>query len=120
MSKRLNITVWVICGLLAALFLFAGTPKVMSDPRAVEGFAKAGFPSWFLLFIGLAEVSGAIGLLIPRLRFYAATGLFIIIIRGVSTHRRAGDPLDKMAASAIALVLTATVAWLSRPQMLRA
>ena len=118
MSKSKTIAVWVICVLLAALFAFAGVPKVMGDPRAVEGFAKAGFASWFLLFIGLAEISGAVGLLIPKLRFWAASGLFIIMIGAVSTHVRAGDPPDKVAPAATALILTALAAWLSRPRKL--
>ncbi|MDB4985536.1 MAG: DoxX family protein [Myxococcaceae bacterium] len=116
MSKSKTIAVWVICVLLAALFVFAGLPKVMSDPRAVEGFAKAGFPGWFLLFIGAAEIAGAVGLLIPRLRFWAAAGLFIIMIGAVTTHLRAGDSPDKVAPAATALVLTALIVWLSRPR----
>jgi uncharacterized membrane protein YphA (DoxX/SURF4 family) len=115
MSKSKTIAVWVICVLLAALFAFAGLPKVTGDPRAVEGFAKGGFPGWFLLFIGAAEIAGAVGLLIPRLRFWAASGLFIIMIGAVATHLRAGDSPDKVAPAAIALVLTGLVAWLSRP-----
>ena len=118
MSKSKTIAVWVICVLLAALFAFAGLPKVMGDPRAVECFAKGGFPDWFRLFIGAAELSGAVGLLIPRLRFWAASGLFIIMIGAVTTHLRAGDSPDKVAPAATALVLTALIAWLTRPRKL--
>lgn len=118
MPKSKTIAVWVICILLAALFAFAGLPKLMGDPMAVEGFAKAGLPGWFLLFIGTAEVSGAVGLLIPRLRFWAASGLFIIMIGAVTTHLRAGDTFDKLAPAATALLLTAVVAWLTRPRKL--
>jgi putative oxidoreductase len=120
MSKSKTIAVWVICVLLAALFAFAGLPKVMGDPRAVEGFAKGGFPDWFRLFIGAAEISGAVGLLIPKLRFWAASGLFIIMIGAVTTHLRAGDSLDKVAPAATALLLTGLIAWLSRPRKLGA
>ncbi|MDB4989532.1 MAG: DoxX family protein [Myxococcaceae bacterium] len=120
MSKSKTIAVWVICVLLAALFAFAGLPKVMGDPRAVEGFAKAGYPGWFLLFIGAAEIAGAIGLLIPRLRFWAASGLFLIMVGAVGTHLRAGDAADKVAPAATALLLTGLIAFWTRPRKLAA
>jgi putative oxidoreductase len=117
-NKSKTIAIWVICVLLAALFAFAGLPKVMGNPQAVEGFHKGGFPDWFRLFIGAAEILGAIGLLVPRLRFWAASGLLIIMLGAVSTHVRAGDTPDKVAPAAIALLLLALVAWLTRPRKL--
>lgn len=119
-SKGKTIAIWVICVLLAALFAFAGLPKVTGDPRAVEGFHKGGFPDWFRLFIGAAEIAGAVGLLVPRLRVWAASGLLIIMIGAVATHLRAGDTFDKVAPAALALLLLAVVAWLVRPRKLAA
>jgi putative oxidoreductase len=119
-SKTRTIIIWVIAVLLAALFAFAGLPKLMGDPQAVEGFRKGGFPDWFRLFIGAAELAGAVGLLIPRLRFWAASGLLIIMVGAVGTHLRAGDSPDKVAPAAIALALLALVAWLTRPRKLAA
>jgi uncharacterized membrane protein YphA (DoxX/SURF4 family) len=64
----------------------AGQPKVMGNPQMVQGFAKMGFPSWFLLTVGLLEVGGAIGLLIPRLSGLAAMGLSLVMIGAAGTH----------------------------------
>jgi len=108
-GKGLRIALYVVSGLLTALYLFAGSSKFF-NPQAIEGFQKMGYPDAFRLFIGAAEVSGAIGLWLPRLAFWAAAGLAIIMVGAVHTHLTvpdAGPPT--MAAIALALLLF--VAW---------
>ena len=85
MSKRVGITLWVVQGLLAALFLFAGGVKLVSSAAQMQG--PPDLPLWFLRFIGVCEVTGALGLLLPgifRIRTgltpLAAAGLVIIMI----------------------------------------
>jgi hypothetical protein len=85
MSKRVGITLWVVQGLLAALFLFAGGVKLVASAAQMQG--PPDFPLWFLRFIGVCEVTGALGLLLPgifRIRTgltpLAAAGLVIIMI----------------------------------------
>jgi uncharacterized membrane protein len=84
-SKRIRVTLWTVQGLLALLFLFAGAMKFIM-PIAVMT-KQIPFPAWFLYFIGVAEVLGAIGLVLPgvlRIRTgltpLAASGLVIIMI----------------------------------------
>jgi len=86
-NKATKIALLVVCVLLALEYAFAGIPKLMGQDEAVQGFRHAGFSDGFRLFIGAAEVSGALGLLVPRLRFWAATGLSIIMI-GRAGHAR--------------------------------
>ena len=85
MSKKIGITLWVVQGLLAALFLFAGGVKLVSSAAQMQG--PPDLPLWFLRFIGVCEVTGALGLLLPgifRIRTgltpLAAAGLVIIMI----------------------------------------
>lgn len=83
MSKGQKITVWVISGLLTALFLYAGLFKLlMPDKVLSQGWFYA---RWFLTFIGVCETLGAIGLMIPRLAALAAAGLSVIMIGAVYT-----------------------------------
>jgi hypothetical protein len=78
-------TLWSIQGLLALLFLFAGGMKLVLP---VEEMTKQiQLPGLFLRFIGVAEVLGAIGLILPGLLRIrpgltplAAAGLAIIMI----------------------------------------
>ena len=81
----INILLWVVQGLLAALFLFAGSMKLALPLEALAG--PIALPGLFLRFIGVAEVAGAFGLILPsllriqpRLTPVAAGGLVIIMI----------------------------------------
>jgi DoxX-like family len=76
---------WVLQGLLAALFLFAGGFKLSLPLVALAKVSP--LPALFLKFIGVCEVTGAIGLILPgllRIRTdltaLAAAGLVIIMI----------------------------------------
>lgn len=82
MSKGQKIVMWVISGLLAALFLFAATPKLLTPDKIMSEWVYA---RWFLTFIGVCEALGAIGLLIPRLAALAAAGLSVIMVGAVYT-----------------------------------
>jgi|ERR1700693_574831 len=84
-GKGTNVVLWVIQTLLALLFLFSGGVKLAMP---IEPMAKqAGMPGMFLRFIGVMEVLGAIGLILPgllRIRTFltplAAAGLVIIMM----------------------------------------
>jgi hypothetical protein len=58
MNVKKNVTLWVVQGLLAALFLFAGVMKLVVAPEAMAG--PVALPTLFLRFIGVAETLGAI------------------------------------------------------------
>jgi uncharacterized membrane protein YphA (DoxX/SURF4 family) len=81
----MNIVLWIIQVLLALLFLFAGVVKLVLP---VEEMTKqTALPGLFLRFIGVVEVLGGLGLILPGLLRIkpgltplAAVGLLIIII----------------------------------------
>ena len=85
--RKSNVTyvLWVLKGLLAALFLFAG---VMKFVMPIEEMTRdIQLPGWFLRFIGVAEICGALGLILPSLLKIrpgltplAAAGLVVIMI----------------------------------------
>ena len=82
---RTNAVLWSIQGLLAALFAFAGGVKLVLPVEAMQQGPMA-LPGPFLRFIGVAEVCGAVGLILPwalriqpRLTPLAASGLLVIM-----------------------------------------
>lgn len=83
----MNILLWIIQVLLALLFIFSGSMKfVMSVQQMNEGAAVV-LPGIFLHFIGVCEILGGIGLILPALLRIkpgltplAAAGLVIIMI----------------------------------------
>ncbi len=116
-SKAKTIAVWVVSVLLALEFAGSGITKLIGLDQPVQVFHHLGFGDSFRLFIGAAEVAGALGLLVPRLRFWAAAGLSIIMIGALVMHVRAGDPVAKMAPAAISLVLLVLTARSTRRRL---
>ena len=77
----LNVLLWVIQGLLAAMFLSAGAVKLALPLEALAG--PVALPGLFLRFIGVAEVLGAIGLILPGL-LRIRTGLTPLAAAGLT------------------------------------
>lgn len=67
-NKRRSVSagLWVAQGLCAALFLFAGSMKLVMPVEQMQQ-GPIVLPGAFLRFIGVAEVLGAIGLILPAL-----------------------------------------------------
>jgi uncharacterized membrane protein len=115
----MNIFLWILQGLLAAMFVMAGVmkttqPKEKLAPRLpwVEDFSATT-----VRFIGAMELLGALGLILPAitgiapvLTPLAATGLAIIMVLAAATHARRKEP-SNIAFTAVVLVLAAIVAW---------
>jgi uncharacterized membrane protein YphA (DoxX/SURF4 family) len=62
-NQKTNILLWTAQLLLAALFLFAGSTKFIMPPEMLQG--PVPIPLGFIYFIGVAEIAGAIGLILP-------------------------------------------------------
>lgn len=91
----MNILLWVLQILLAALFGLGGFMKAtapISDVVAKVGWASAVSPG-LVRFIGVSELAGGLGLLLPaltriapRLTPLAASGLALIMLLAMGFH----------------------------------
>src|SRR5437016_3698520 len=81
-TTRRNVLLWTVQGLLAALFLFAGGMKLALPLDALRG--PVPLPGLFLRFIGVVEVLGAIGLVLPGV-FHVARSLTPLAAVGLVT-----------------------------------
>jgi hypothetical protein len=86
--STLNIVLWVVQVLLALLFLWGGAMKLVLPLEKLAGPVE--LPGLFLRFIGVVEVLGGLGLILPgllRIRpvltAWAAAGLVILMIGAV-------------------------------------
>ena len=114
---------WIVQGLLALLFLWAGGMKLVLPVEAMT--EQMPLPGLFLRFIGVAEVLGALGLVLPgllRLRPVltplAAAGLVLIMI-GATVLTLVGGNLTAALISLVVGFLSAFVAygrWRLAPQ----
>src|SRR5690348_1064571 len=80
-------TLWVVQGLLAVVFLFAGAVKLLTPPEVMAAQMALPIPIWFIQFISVCELLGAVGLILPAalkirpgLTPLAAAGLVVIMI----------------------------------------
>lgn len=79
-SKAATIAIWVFRVILAALFLFAGYLKLSGAEMEVQIFETVGLGQWLRYATGLAEVIGAIALLVPPVSAFGALILLAVDI----------------------------------------
>jgi len=96
----MNIVLWIVQGLLALAFLAAGFMKLATpvDEFAANMAWAVDVPPLLVRFIGLAEVLGAIGLIVPavtRIRPHltpmAALGIIAIMVLAAIFHLTRGE-----------------------------
>jgi uncharacterized membrane protein len=67
------------------------------------------------VFIGVCETVGGIALLFPNFAFWAACGLFTIMLGAIYSHLTHGQAA-LLGAPVLAAFMLAFVAWVRRPQ----
>lgn len=115
----MNVTLWILQAVLAAMFGMAG---VMKSTQPKDKLAEKlpwveDFSPGVVKFIGVAELAAALGLILPAalgiapiLTPLAATGLVIIMIGAITTHARRKEP-QAIALNAVLLIVAAVIAW---------
>jgi putative oxidoreductase len=96
---------WIAIALGVLAYAGAGTSKVLGVDRMVQSFTNYGLPLWFMTFIGLCEVAGAVGLLLRGLSAWAAIGLSIIMIGAIVVHLRYDGPVLALPATVLLLLM---------------
>jgi uncharacterized membrane protein YphA (DoxX/SURF4 family) len=118
--KGLHIGLWLVQGLLAVMFLMAGAMKITTGQEELiaQGMAWAGrVPPGLILFIGVSEALGALGLILPSalriqpiLTPVAAAALGLVMVLAGAEHAMAGE-LGAVPVNAVIFGMTAFVAW---------
>ncbi|MFI5844605.1 DoxX family protein [Catenuloplanes sp. NPDC051500] len=115
----MNIVLWVIAGLLAAAFLFSGVFKLVMprDKYVAAQPWSADAPRWAPTVVGVLEILGAIGLILPAvvgvapvLVPLAAVGLALVMAGAMVVHVRRGE-FSALVPNIVLLILAAIVAW---------
>ncbi len=96
---------------LAAVCLMPGLAKVLGLPRMRESAAHFGIPWRAYQLIGVAELAAAAGVLAGLLwhvlGLAAASGMALLLIGALASHRRAGDAIREAAPAVGALAVVA-------------
>jgi hypothetical protein len=100
---------WIVSGLLAALFLFAGGMKLVAPYEMLA--ESSPLPVLFVRFIGLAEVLGALGLILPAalrirpcLAILAAIELAHVMLGAVLLTAAMGDATSALIPAIVGAV----------------
>ena len=117
----MTVAYWVVAALLASLYLYSGGLKVLRSPdqlRPMMGWIDT-VPLRLVRTIGVLEVLGALGLILPPLTgvapvlaLAAAIGLVLIQVGEVSLHLSRGEV--KVVGLNVVLLVLALIIWIVR------
>ena len=100
---------WTIQAVLALVFLFAGSVKLITPLDELYAQMQLPLPGIFIRFIGVCEVLGALGLILPGLLRVrpdltplAARGLVMLMVGAVMF-----TPIDQLAMAILPVVIGA-------------
>jgi hypothetical protein len=116
-----RVAYWIVAALLALLYLYSGGIKMVRSKdqlRPMMGWVDA-LPLKLIRAIGVLEVLGALGLVLPPLTrvvpgvaLAAAVGLVLIQVGGISLHLSRGES-KLIGLNVVLLTLAGVAIWLS-------
>ena len=121
MEVVVNLALWIIAGVLAFAFAGSGVMKLVQSKDQLVASPTGGWAAdWnpaSIKLIGVAEILGAIGLILPAVLHVAPTlvplaaiGLILVMFGAAVTHARRHE-LPNVAINVVLLLLAAFVAW---------
>jgi hypothetical protein len=117
----MNVVLWIVQGLLAVAYVLAGSTKAFQPMEQLGKRMKwvSSVPAGLVRFIGIAEVLGAIGLIIPivfnvapGLSIAAAGGLVLVQVFAIVFHLSRGE--GRMLPTNVVLLLLAVLVLVGR------
>jgi putative oxidoreductase len=118
-SKTLNITLWIVQGLTAALMLMSAFMKIASPiPELSAKWKWTGeLPQQVVRMLGIVDLLGGIGIILPAilkikpgLTPLAAVGVVLLMISATVFHISRGES-SVIAFNIILMLLASFIAW---------
>lgn len=109
-GKLDNRVYWAATGLLALGMVGAGIQELRHAPELVAGAQGLGYPEYLLTILGVAKLLGAPVLIAPQfkiLKEWAYAGFTFDFGGALASHLTVGDPVDRVAPSAVCLSILA-------------
>lgn len=113
---------WIIAALLAVFYAYSGSLKIVRSQEQLQpmmGWAGTDVPMRVVRLIGMLEVLGALGLILPPLTgiavplaVVAAIGLTVLQVLAMGVHLRRGERRES-TMNVVLLVLAGVAAWLA-------
>lgn len=117
MQKRDKIIYWISTIWLSLGMVSTGIAQVTQMKEVVEKMSLMGYPSYFLVIIGVWKLLGGIVVLVPKyplIKEWAYAGFFFIMTGAIFSHLAVRDEVIEYFGPTLLLVLT-IVSWYFRP-----
>jgi hypothetical protein len=111
------VTYWIVTGLLAAELVLGGIWDILRIPLVRDVVTDLGYPTYFLVLLGIWKLLGAAALLVPRfplLKEWAYAGVFFVFSGAIVSHLTTGKDLHELGFLSVVIVLIAA-SWALRP-----
>lgn len=118
-SKAIHITLWIAQGVLAIMFLMVGTMKASQPIEALSASLPwvTSTPTALVRFIGISELLGGLGLLLPALlrikpvlTVWAALGLAVVMALAAIFHGSRGE-FSAIGMNVVLMAIAVFIAW---------
>jgi hypothetical protein len=117
----MKVAYWVFAAVLGAFYLFAGVTKLVRSKEQLQpmmGWVDRA-PMWLVRMIGVVEVAGAAGLIlppltgvVPRLALVAAIGFVVLQVLATGVHLSRGER-QVLGLNVGLIVFAGVTAWLA-------
>ena len=99
-AKAINLTYWISTIIFAALMIFSSVGGIQPSQAAIQLMHDGlGYPVYFIQFISIAKLIGAIVILIPglnRIKEWAYAGLFFDLAGAIYSGVASSGKFDPM------------------------
>ena len=117
-SKTWHVALWIVQVLVAGMFLAVGLMKTLTPLSELsKTMPLASEMPGLLRFIGISEIAGGLGLLLPaalrirpQLTVLAAAALTLVMVLAVLYHVSRGE-FSAIGPGAVLGILSALIAW---------
>lgn len=113
-----EVVLWIITLALALICLRSGLLKLTGNIFWVRDFHRWGYPDWFRVVVGIAELTSLALLLIPRLASFGAS-LFAMVMLGAMFTHYTHNETSRLPFNLLLLLLSLVIAFVRRPSFLK-
>jgi len=117
MKKSHKIIYWIATIWLSLGMLSTGLVQILQLKEESKFMLDLGFPTYFMILLGVWKIPGVIVLLLPKLpllKEWAYAGFFFTLSGAIVSHMASGDPVSDMFPALLLLILT-ILSWYFRP-----
>ena len=113
-----EVALWIITVFLALVCLRSGWLKVTGNIFWVRDFHRWGYPDWFRMVVGLAELLSLALLLVPRFAGYGASLFAAVMLGAIGTHYTHNET-SRLPFNLLLLTLSLVIVFVRRPSFLK-